>query len=65
MNTLRTEHEQSRRNVWAQALQEGMKIWNLMLCNYSVTYHIEYADIVLAAYDKKFPEPISTTTIGE
>ena len=52
------QHEQTRRDFWAQALLNGATKYDPINKGYSHQYHVMYADMLLAEYDKKFPEPI-------
>lgn len=52
------QHQQARRDFWAQALLCGANKYDPFDKSYSHPYHIQYANLLLAAYDAKFPQPI-------
>ena len=52
------QHEQARRDFWAQALLNGATKYDPINKGYSHQYHVVYADMLLAEYDEKFPQPI-------
>ncbi len=52
------QHQQARRDFWAQALLNGADKYNPINKEYSHKYHVVYADMLLAEYDEKFPQPI-------